>query len=190
MDALTVARHDGTSLLDLGYDHVGLDDCWQSCDGKGGSNFARSRYFSIQNTLKRKCDSPLLMGSSVEIPRHSNRTGFHDKAGAPLINFTLFPCNRTAQSELLLVMHMGLHQSSGARSISSFVCNLRVSIKLRFALKGICLVLRKLTQTHPLITTHFCVVLLVCVPCVFVNEFGPGALVLTFSFLCVLYRQR
>ena len=36
MDALALPRH-GTSLLKLGYNHVGLDDCWQSCTGEGGS---------------------------------------------------------------------------------------------------------------------------------------------------------
>ena len=52
MDALTLPRH-GTSLLRLGYEAVGLDDCWQSCTGKGGS--------------------------------------FHDEAGQPMINTSLFP---------------------------------------------------------------------------------------------------
>ena len=52
MDALTLRRH-GTSLLRLGYEAVGLDDCWQSCTGKGGS--------------------------------------FHDAAGQPMINTSLFP---------------------------------------------------------------------------------------------------
>ena len=52
MDALTLRRH-GTSLLRLGYEAVGLDDCWQSCTGKGGS--------------------------------------FHDEAGQPMINTSLFP---------------------------------------------------------------------------------------------------
>jgi len=38
MAALTAKRvHDGvpTSLLDLGYNDLGLDDCWQVCDAKG-----------------------------------------------------------------------------------------------------------------------------------------------------------
>jgi alpha-galactosidase len=37
VDAL-VQKHDGKSLLDAGYNHVGVDDGWQSCGaGPGGS---------------------------------------------------------------------------------------------------------------------------------------------------------
>ena len=62
MDALVLPRH-GSSLRKLGYNHVGLDDCWQSCTPRD-----------------MHC-----LGSAVGC-------SFHDSAtGQPLINTTNFP---------------------------------------------------------------------------------------------------
>ena len=36
MDGIARPRKGGRSLLSLGYDHVGLDDCWQNCDAPHG----------------------------------------------------------------------------------------------------------------------------------------------------------
>jgi alpha-galactosidase len=53
MDALAAKRiHDGvpTSLLDLGYNDIGLDDCWQVCDAKGESFHDPDSGMAIINT--------------------------------------------------------------------------------------------------------------------------------------------
>jgi len=53
MDALVAKRlHDGvpTSLLDLGYNDLGLDDCWQVCDAKGQSFHDPDTGMAVINT--------------------------------------------------------------------------------------------------------------------------------------------
>eukprot|EP00035_Acanthoeca_spectabilis_P008907 m.160027 g.160027 ORF g.160027 m.160027 type:complete len:448 (+) comp14544_c0_seq6:62-1405(+) len=50
VDGITKAQQSSPSLLDLGYNHVGLDDCWQSCNGKHGFHNATSGVAQINTT--------------------------------------------------------------------------------------------------------------------------------------------
>ena len=70
VDAMVSRKRGGVSLLDLGYNHVGLDDYWQACgEGTEGSFHNASGYPLVNKTtfpdLRAMTDHAHAAGLSV-----------------------------------------------------------------------------------------------------------------------------
>eukprot|EP01047_Picozoa_sp_COSAG01_P063763 COSAG01_NODE_8322_length_2830_cov_3.827928_4_plen_77_part_00 len=51
-DAMVSRERGGVSLLDVGYEHIGLDDYWQACGTGAGGSFHNATGYPLVNTTR------------------------------------------------------------------------------------------------------------------------------------------